>query len=104
MSCDPCSEVGSWFARRQTPTLQLRPAEEHRQPLRRVRYERADGTVLSGIRAVAAALEHVSLGYALLGWIMRAPVIAGLLQLLVDAAGGGPRSIGGQASDRSETV
>ena len=42
---------------------------------------------------VSAAPEHVSLGYAVLGWVMRAPVLSWLVQLLVDAVGGGPRRI-----------
>ena len=46
--------------------------------------------VLSGTHAVGVALEHVSLGYALLGWLMRAPGLAWFVQVLADAVGGGP--------------
>jgi len=65
-------------------------AEDHPGSLRRIRYEDADEVVLSGTHAVGVALEHVSLGYALLGWLMRAPGLAWFVQVLADAVGGGP--------------
>lgn len=93
VTCDPCSAVGAWFARRRHPTLEICAAEDHRESLRRVRYEDDDGLVCSGTRALGAALEHLSLGYAVLGWLIRAPGLAWLVQVLADAVGGGPREI-----------
>lgn len=95
VTCDPCSSVGPWFERRAPVGLVVAAAEAHPDALTRVRYEGA--VTLTGTRAVAAALEHVSLGWALVGWTMRAPVLGWFLQLLVDACGGGPRTI--DASD-----
>lgn len=95
VTCDPCSRVGQWFERRAPTGLVVAAAETHPDELTRVRYEGA--VTLTGTRAVAAALEHVSLGWALVGWTMRAPVLGWFLQLLVDACGGGPRTI--DASD-----
>nr|WP_296768345.1 hypothetical protein [Rhodococcus sp. (in: high G+C Gram-positive bacteria)] len=91
VSCDPCSRVGPWFVRRSPVGLDVAVAEGHPQDLRRVRYEGA--STADGTRAIGAALEHLSLGWAILGWLFRAPVFAWFLQLLVDATGGGPRSI-----------
>lgn len=92
VSCDPCSDVGSWLQRRHPTALSIEPAEAHPENLRRLRYE-SDSVVLTGTRALAAALEHISLGWALIGWLMRAPGLAGFLQLLADAVGAGPRAI-----------
>lgn len=95
VSCDPCSSVGDWLSRRHPIALTIEPAEEYPEPLRRIRYECEDGLTLSGTRAAGAALEHVSLGYAMVGWLLRAPVLASFLQLLADAVGAGPRSVTG---------
>ncbi|MEE6167945.1 MULTISPECIES: methyltransferase family protein [unclassified Mycolicibacterium] len=92
VTCDPCSQVAGWLRRRHPVALTLEPAEDHPQDLRRVRYE-SDSVVLQGTRAVGAALEHISLGWALVGWVMRAPVIGWFVQLLADAVGAGPRSV-----------
>lgn len=91
VTCDPCSTVGPWFERTEPVGLVVRPAEDHPDELRRIQYEGA--VTLTGTRAIGGALEHVSLGWALLGWIMRAPILGWFLQLLVDASGGGPRRL-----------
>jgi protein-S-isoprenylcysteine O-methyltransferase Ste14 len=93
VSCDPCSALGAWLMDRKPSALLVEPAEEHPGRLQRVRYEAADGTVLDGTRAVGAALEHLSLGYAVIGWLIRAPGIAWFVQLLADAVGAGPRTL-----------
>jgi hypothetical protein len=62
--------------------------------LTRITYEPADGSrAATGVEAVARALEHVHLGWALLGFLLRLPVIARFAQLLTDASGGEPRRI-----------
>ncbi|WP_037185588.1 methyltransferase family protein [Rhodococcoides fascians] len=91
VTCDPCSTVLPWFARRRPVSLETAAAEDHPESLTRVRYEGA--VTLTGTRAIAAALEHVSLGWAVLGWILRAPILGWFLQILVDAAGGDPRTV-----------
>ena len=91
VTCDPCSAVGAWLARRSPVALTIEPAEHHPDDLRRVRYESAS-IALDGTRAIGAALEHLGLGWALVGWLMRAPVLASFVQLLADAVGAGPRS------------
>ncbi|MUM18768.1 hypothetical protein FZI91_13600 [Mycobacterium sp. CBMA271] len=92
-SCEACSDVRRWLEARRPVALECRPAEECHESLRRVRYEAADGLTLSGTRAIGAALEHVGLGWALAGWIMRVPVVASFVQLVADAAGAGPRAL-----------
>jgi hypothetical protein len=71
------------------------PAESHSSgALRRITYEPGDATRESlGVEAVARALEHIHLGWALLGWLLRLPVMCQFAQLLIDASGGEPRKI-----------
>jgi protein-S-isoprenylcysteine O-methyltransferase Ste14 len=92
VTCDPCSQVAGWLQRRHPAALSIEPAEDHPEDLRRVRYE-SDSVVLHGTWAVGAALEHISLGWAGVGWLMRAPVLGWLVQLLADAVGAGPRAV-----------
>lgn len=100
VTCDPCSAVGPWFARRTSAGLVVAAAENHPSELRRIRYESADGRVVAqGTRAIGCALEHLTLGWAVLGWVMRAPVLASVIALVTDACGGAPRSIPGRMSE-----
>lgn len=92
-SCDPCSELGDWIASRHPLRLQIRAAEEHPQPLRRLRWEHPHAPPEEGIAALARAVEQIHLGWAVLGWFVRLPGVVQLLQLLVDASGGGPRPL-----------
>ena len=69
--------------------------------LRRLTYVAADGTTERGIRAFARALEHIHLGWALAGWVLRLPVVDRFAQLLLDAVGGGPRDLDPAAPRRA---
>ena len=94
-SCGPCSEVRTWLEAR-TP-LGLRIVDAETLPagsIRRMRYDPADGNeAVDGVRAMGRALEHINLGWALCGAVLRLPGIWQLLQLFMDAAGLGPREI-----------
>jgi hypothetical protein len=101
-SCGMCSEVGRWFARRSARALSIVPAESHPSPLRRITYESADGRgAASGIAAVARGLEHVHLCWAFLGFALRLPIVSALVQLLADASGAEPRTIGARLKPRA---
>jgi protein-S-isoprenylcysteine O-methyltransferase Ste14 len=92
--CGMCQEVASWFRARGTPGLTIVPADTHDSPLTRITYETVDGSYnASGVAAIARALEHVHFGWALLGFAIRLPVISTVIQLIVDASGGGPREL-----------
>ena len=94
-TCGMCSEVGWWFARRRVCGLDIVAAETHpSQALRRITYEPADGSrAASGIEAIARALEHIHLGWALIGFTLRLPIVLPIAQLVADASGAGPREI-----------
>jgi protein-S-isoprenylcysteine O-methyltransferase Ste14 len=93
--CGMCREVGRWFERRGTRNLTIVAAETHPSgALRRITYEPGDGSrAASGVEAVARALEHIHLGWALLGFLVRLPIVCPLAQLLADASGAEPRRI-----------
>jgi protein-S-isoprenylcysteine O-methyltransferase Ste14 len=92
--CDPCSEVAHWLQKLGPRQLTFVPAELHpTTDLDRVRYEAPDGHHADGISAIARALEHVHLGWAVVGFAMRLPLARPILQLIVDASGGGRRVV-----------
>jgi protein-S-isoprenylcysteine O-methyltransferase Ste14 len=94
-SCGPCSEVRTWLEARTPLGLRIVDAETlSAGSIRRMRYDPADGNeAVDGIRAMGRALEHLHLGWALCGAVLRLPGVWQLLQLLMDAAGLGPREI-----------
>lgn len=94
-TCEVCRDVARWFESRAASGLTIVPAETHPSgALRRITYEPADGSrAASGIEAVARALEHIHLGWALVAFFLRLPLVLPLAQVIVDASGGGPRTI-----------
>lgn len=91
--CELCAPVAAFIASRGPVGLQVRPAEANlaANP-RRLNYE-AGGRRWEGVAALARALEHLHAGWALGGWALRLPGVSGIVQLMVDAAGGGPRDL-----------
>jgi hypothetical protein len=97
-----CRGLGAWIARRNPIGLDIAAAELHpSRLLNRITYE-CQGYEDEGVAALARAFEHINLGWALAGCAMRLPVVRGFLQLVVDAAGGGPRPIAASAYCRTE--
>ncbi len=63
-------------------------------PLERVTWHHPpSGRKESGVRAIAMALQHLHLPWALLGWTAGLPGISHVLQICFDAAGAGKRQI-----------
>lgn len=94
-SCGMCSQVGAWFARQGARGLVIIPAELHpSQSLTRITYERAvPGRPASGVEALARAVEHIHFGWALLGFMVRLPILRPFLQILADASGAESRRL-----------
>ena len=92
-TCEMCSEVKRWFEGRGSVGLQIVEAERSPRPLHRLTYVHANGSSEEGVVAIARALEHLHLGWAYIGWGMRLPLVHQALQLLVDAVGGGARTL-----------
>ncbi|WP_159941511.1 MULTISPECIES: isoprenylcysteine carboxylmethyltransferase family protein [unclassified Nocardiopsis] len=89
--CAMCRGLGGWLAARSPVALELRPAAEHSEVLYRLTYQMADGPRWSGVSALARALEHLHLGWALTGWALDLPGVRHFAQLCADAFGAGPR-------------
>jgi protein-S-isoprenylcysteine O-methyltransferase Ste14 len=94
-SCGMCAGLGAWLARRRPVGLVLLAAEDHpARDLTRLTYDPGDGSGdETGIGALARALQHVHFGYALVGLVMRLPVVHGGLTLLADVSAGPPRVV-----------
>lgn len=83
--CGPCAAVGAFLTGRSPRRLTVLPARRCDRRLRRARYTAADGFTVSGVAAVAQGLDHVNLGWAYAGWLLRLPVLDRLAQLVTDA-------------------
>ncbi len=93
--CDPCGRLAIWLRARHPVGLLFIAAQDHpNRDLTRLTYDPADGSAEEeGIIALARALEHINLCWALIGWTMRLPIVSALLQLLSDGVGGEPRQV-----------
>ncbi|MDQ6828471.1 MAG: isoprenylcysteine carboxylmethyltransferase family protein [Gemmatimonadota bacterium] len=91
-SCGQCSAIGAWIAARAPVGLEIIAAESHPcRDLWRITYDPRDGTGdESGVAAMGRALEHINFGWAYAGMLLRLPLVRQLIQLIVDASGGGP--------------
>jgi protein-S-isoprenylcysteine O-methyltransferase Ste14 len=94
-TCGVCSEVARWFRSHRPIGLAIVAAEAHPSgALRRITYEPLDGApAASGIEAIARGLEHLHFGWAVAGFALRLPIVCPIVQLIVDASGGAPRTI-----------
>lgn len=99
-TCGQCAPVGGWILRRAPVALDVRPAEEHPEGLRRMTYERADGLRAEGVAALAHTASHLHLGWALAGWMLLLPGVGWFAQLCADAFGAGPRGVPSWPAER----
>jgi protein-S-isoprenylcysteine O-methyltransferase Ste14 len=92
-TCGKCSEVGAWVQRQRPRGLRIVPAEQYpSHDLWRITYVHGDSED-TGVAALARALEHMHLGWALAGMFVRLPLIRPCVQAIVDVSGGGPQRI-----------
>ncbi len=91
--CAQCSAIGAWIAARAPIGLRIVAAESHpERDLSRITYDPADGSAEEwGVAAMGRALEHINFGWAYAGMLLRLPLVRQLIQLIVDASGGGPK-------------
>ncbi|MCY9787599.1 isoprenylcysteine carboxylmethyltransferase family protein [Nocardiopsis sp. EMB25] len=99
-NCALCLTLARWFTVRSPIALDIRPAAEHPDVLYRLTYETPDGLRWSGVSALARALEHLNLGWALTGWAIDLPGVRHLVQLCGDAFGAGPHPARAPRADR----
>jgi protein-S-isoprenylcysteine O-methyltransferase Ste14 len=96
VTCTQCNEIRCWLEPRIPLGLTIIAAEELPPgSIRRMRYDPGDGSgAVEGVRAMGRALEHLHFGWALSGAALRLPFVWQGVQLLMDASGFGPRSLG----------
>lgn len=95
-SCSTCRSVGRWFLARDPVGLAIAPAEDAQDSgLRRVTYKSGDSDPVRGVAAIARALEHIHLGWAITGWILAMPGVSHLAQLMADVFGPSPQAVAG---------
>lgn len=98
-SCTTCSSIGRWFNAREPIGLTVTPAEDAAVGLRRVTYLPAGGPPSQGVAAIARALEHIHLGWAVVGWLLAVPGVGHLAQLLADVFGPTTHPVSGMPYD-----
>ncbi len=88
--CEVCRGVGEWLVQQSPLELQVADARYAPGPLMdrlSYRWVDAEGRITfeaTGVAAFAAAVEHINLGWAMLGWGLRLPVIGWLGQAITD--------------------
>ena len=101
-SCSTCSSVGRWFIAKQPVGLRIAPAESSGEVgIRRIAYLPPSGEASRGVVAVARALDHINLGWGLIGWILSLPLVLQLAQVIADVFGPTPHVVSGLPYDRS---
>jgi protein-S-isoprenylcysteine O-methyltransferase Ste14 len=98
--CGQCSQVRRWLEARHPIGMEIVAAEDHpTRNLYRITYDPMDYDPMDesqpdeGVAAFARGLEHLSLGWAFAGAVLRFPLIRPLIQVLLDASGLGPQRI-----------
>ncbi len=91
--CGPCQELGLFFLKRSPTGLEFEAAQTKPGGAPQRLCYVCDDYEVQGMAAFGRALEHLHLGWALLGCLLRLPGVAQAVQLLVDASGGAPREL-----------
>jgi protein-S-isoprenylcysteine O-methyltransferase Ste14 len=105
-TCGPCSEVRRWFESQGAIAMQIVAAEDHpTQDLQRMTYDPMDGSDIDqGVVAFGRALEHIHLGWAFAGAVLRLPGIKHIVEILLDASGLGPRTVARRSCKPSSVI
>lgn len=92
--CAACQQLAAWLTARDPVGLHIVDAEDHpTRRLDRLTWAPNEGGEEDGMRAFGCALEHLNLGWAVLGMGLRLPGVHHLATLLGDAVGAGPREV-----------
>ena len=91
--CLKCSQMSALLKSLKPIGLEILAAENHpTRNLERMTYE-SETVEDQGLGALCRALEHVNLGYALLGMALRLPGVNVAFQAILDVSGGGPMPV-----------
>ena len=103
LDCGTCAAIGGWLDDHATSTLVVRGANDRDDAPVRAAHEEA-GVRDDGVAAVARALEHVDLGLALCGWLLRLPGVRTAARVIADAVGFGPHPVTPSADGASTSA
>lgn len=84
--CGICSQTKNWFQRRRPHHLIIKPASSwpSTAPLKQVTYVDSSGKIYTSVQAIAHCFNHLSLPWAVFGYVLRLPGIRHLIQWHVD--------------------
>ncbi len=90
--CGTCSQLVRWFLAQRPAGLRIRALEDHpTRMLSRITYTAGRGhSEEEGIAAIARALDHIHVGWAFCGWMLRLPLVREVSQLIADAVSVSP--------------
>lgn len=89
LGCGKCSELAQWFVFRHPVRLEIRDASG--LGYQRITWEDPEsGRTEEGVMAVARALQHIHIGWAMFGMLLSLPGIAPAVQVCMDASGTAP--------------
>lgn len=91
--CEQCQETGRFLDRLDPLLVVRKPAERARPKVDRLTFEAQNGFRSAGLAGIARVFERVNLAWAMLGWLLRMPVIGRFFQLVADVSGAGPQTI-----------
>jgi protein-S-isoprenylcysteine O-methyltransferase Ste14 len=99
--CFKCSQMAAFLKSLKPIGLEIAAAEDHpTRNLERMTYE-SEAIEEAGLAALARALEHVNLIWALLGMALRLPGVNVALQAIVDVSGGDPMPVASRSCEVS---
>lgn len=82
--CGPCAATTAFLRDRRPHGLEITPARHHTGVIWRAEYVGGDGRPEHGVAAVARGLEHLHLGWAYAGWLLRLPGLNMIAQAVTD--------------------
>lgn len=86
-NCEICQDTEHQIQKLKPIGLEFASAIEHpSKDLTRVTFRYKHGFEEDGITAIARILEQCNLSFALIGWVMRLPIINQVLQIIVDGS------------------
>ncbi|MEO1857789.1 MAG: hypothetical protein ABGY95_10580 [Rubritalea sp.] len=92
LDCGSCSPIATWIQSKNCSKLSIIDANNWDEtPLKRITYVYPCGTTAQGVEAIAAALQHLHIGWAYIGWLISYPGIQQLMQWSMDSAGSSTR-------------
>jgi len=96
--CPTCRSIGAWIISRRPVGLTIVDAAVSPEVQLRATYRDGVGQ-RSGVAALGAAIGHLHLGWAFVGWFLGLPLVSTLAQWISDAVIVAPHPVGGASTE-----